>query len=76
MHMVETKELTPTYLRPCDIVKVYSIGRTTVWRIMNEMKKIPKYRKSILNYSPVLTMVNRHDFQEFLEMRSGRYLRD
>lgn len=76
VNMKADNDLTPTYIRPYQIVKVYSIGRTTVWRLLNEMKKIPKYHKSILMPSRIVTLVNSRDFQEFMETRCCNYMRD
>lgn len=64
------------YVRPCEIVRQYSISRTTVWRLLTEMGKIPKYARSVIVLSPIMKLVNREDFQRFIQERNCQYLRD
>lgn len=64
------KQGTEEYKQPTALMRIYGISRTTVWRLLNEMQAIPKYKKSFLSLSPKLKIVRLADFQAFLEEKS------
>jgi hypothetical protein len=63
------------YVQPHMIVKRYSLGRTTVWRLLKEMKAMPKYKKSFLDQGWQLKLVKLVDFEQFMQERNQQYLR-
>lgn len=64
------------WLRPKQIQERFSMGRTTLWRLLTEMKAIPKYNKSVLFLSQTMKLINVADFLEFLKSRDMAYLRE
>lgn len=65
------------WVQPARLVKLFSIGRTTVWKLTKEMQSIPKYRDSFLDLGWQLKLVKLVDFEQFLKERSRNkaYLR-
>lgn len=63
--------------QPARLVQLFSIGRTTVWKLTKEMQAIPKYRDSFLDLGYQLKLVKLADFEQFLKerSRSKAYLR-
>ncbi len=64
------------YVQPKHIMKIYSLGRTTVWKLLTEMRATPKYKKSFRDLGYHLKLVKRADFERFLQDRSNQYLKD
>lgn len=65
------------WVQPARLVQLFSIGRTTVWRLTKEMQAIPKYRDSFLDLGYQLKLIKLADFEQFLQerSRSKAYLR-
>lgn len=63
------------YVQAGSLVKRYGVSRVTIWRLLNEMRAIQKYRNSFLDLSFNLKLVKLKDFQQFLKERSDKYLR-
>jgi len=64
------------WLRPKQLQERFSMGRTTLWRLLTEMKAVPKYNKSVLFLSQTMKLINVADFREFLKSRDMAYLRE
>lgn len=65
------------YVQPARLVQMYSIGRTTVWRLLQEMRAMPEFKDSFLDLGWRLKLVKADDFARFMEQRSQKrmYLR-
>ena len=63
------------YKQPTALMKIYGISRTTVWRLLDEMRTIPKYQDSFLSLTDKLKIVRLDDFHQFLQEKSRMYLR-
>lgn len=63
------------YVQPAKIAKLYGIGRTTVWRLLNEMKASSKYQYSFKDLGWKLKLVKLEDFEAFLNAKSKTRLR-
>ncbi len=57
------------------IAKLFSVSRTTAWRLLKQMKEQPKYRKSFLDLGWQLKLVNLADFKKFLQEQDKLYLK-
>lgn len=75
LHSVQVDELDAVWLRPCHLVKKYSISRGTIYRLLSEMRTVPKYKASFLDLSEKLHLVRDKDFLNFLQGRSKLYLK-
>ncbi|MES9636068.1 hypothetical protein [Megasphaera elsdenii] len=63
------------WLRPRQLEEKYGLGRVTIWRLLSEMRTVPKYKSSFLDLSEKLHLVRDRDFLQFLQARSKMYLR-
>ncbi|MDD6860884.1 MAG: hypothetical protein SO380_05145 [Megasphaera elsdenii] len=63
------------WLRPRQLEEKYGLGRVTIWRLLSEMRTVPKYKNSFLDLSEKLHLVRDRDFLQFLQARSKMYLR-
>lgn len=63
------------WMRPCHLVKKYGLSRNTIWKLLSEMRAMPKYKKSFLDLSEKLHLVRDKDFLEFLYSQSRLYLK-
>lgn len=69
------KQGVEEYKQPTALMKIYGISRTTVWRLLDEMRGIEKYQGSFLSITPKLKIVRLKDFQTFLEEKSRNQFR-
>ncbi len=63
------------YARLCSLCDKFDISRSTVTRLMEAMRKQPKYKHSFLRLGHKLALVNLKDFRQFLKERDCAYLR-
>lgn len=70
-----TNALGDLYVQPKHLTEKFSLGRTTVYRYLREMKKVPKYRKSFLDLSYHKKIVKLADFEKYLQEIDGQYLK-
>lgn len=63
------------YKQAVALTKIYDISRSTVARLLDEMRKMPKYKQSFLVLSPTLRLVRLADFDRFLKEKSSQFLR-
>lgn len=75
MEQTRTDESGILYVQPAHIVKQFSIGRTTVWRLLKKMRTIPKYKNSFLDLGWQLKLVKLNDFESFLQDQNHAYLK-
>lgn len=64
------------WVQPKHIVKMYSMGRTTVWRLLKKMKAVPKYEHSFRDVTFCLKLVKLADFEDFMQSQDKKYLRE
>lgn len=64
------------YVQPKQISKSYSLGRSTVHRILTDMKQVPKYKKSFIDLGYHLKLVKLVDFEKYLHEINGKYLKE
>lgn len=62
-------------MQPKDIVRLFNISRTTVWRLLEKMKR-SQYKHGMTQLSPTLLLVDRAVFCEYLQSLNGKYLTD
>lgn len=60
------------WVRSPDLQKRFSLCRTTIYMLLTEMRKIPKYYHSFLDLSYTLRLVKLADFERFLQERSEK----
>lgn len=60
------------WVRSPELQKRFSICRTTVYNLLNEMRGKPEFSKSFLDLSSTLRLVKLADFEQFLRTRSER----
>lgn len=75
MFMKVVDDCNCEYVQAGSLVKRYGVSRVTIWRLLNEMRAIKKYRHSFLDISFNLKLVKLKDFQQFMTERSEKYLR-
>ena len=63
------------YVKAGQIGRLFGLGRTTVWRELNKMRTIPKYKGSFIDISYNLRLVKVADFEQFLKEKNNQYLR-
>lgn len=63
------------YMSPKQIMEMLSVTRPTVWRLLNKMRAIPKYRGAFLDLSNTLKRVRERDLMEFLKEQNQAYLK-
>lgn len=63
------------YAKAGQIGGLFGLGRTTVWRLLNQMRAVPKYNGSFINISYGLRLVNIADFKQFLQEESDQYIK-
>jgi len=56
------------YLRPKEIVAVFGIDKSTLYRWINEDDEFPQPIKP----SPKITLINKRAFEEYLKKRASR----
>lgn len=64
------------WLRPKQLQEKFSMSRVTLWKLLKEMRNVPKYKKSILFLSKTMKIVSERDFLEFLQSRDLAYLKE
>ncbi|WP_370850988.1 hypothetical protein [Megasphaera sp.] len=60
------------WVRSPELQKRFSLCRTTVYTLLSEMRKMPKYCQSFLDLSHTLRLVKLADFERFLRERSEK----
>ncbi len=60
------------WVRSPDLQKRFSLCRTTIYMLLTEMRKVPKYCHSFLDLSYNLRLVKLADFEHFLQERSEK----
>ena len=58
------------------ILKLYDFSRSTLWRLINEMRLIPKYKKAFRDVSPQKKLVHLASFEEFIQYKHQKYMKD
>lgn len=64
------------YVQPKHLVDMYSMSRTTIWRLLKTMKQIPKYKKSFHDLGWQLKLVKLADFEKFLQEQERQYVKN
>lgn len=64
------------WLRPKQLQDKFSMSRGTVWKLLKEMRDVPKYKKSVLFLSKTMKIISERDFLEFLQSRDMVYLKE
>ncbi|SNV04909.1 Uncharacterised protein [Megamonas hypermegale] len=64
------------YVQLKHILKLYDISRCTLWRLLNEMRLIPKYQKAFRDVSPQKKLVHLASFEEFIKDKHKKYMRE
>lgn len=65
------------WVRSPELQRRFSLSRTTIYTLLCEMRKIPKFCHSFLDLSHTLRLVKLADFETFIQERSRQkmYLR-
>lgn len=64
------------WLRPVQLQKKFSLGRTTIYRLLEKMREKPKYKEDFLELSKTLKLVREQAFLEFLKGQDRAYLKE
>ena len=64
------------WLRPKKLQDKFSMSRGTGWKLLKEMRDVPKYKKSVLFLSKTMKIISERDFLEFLQSRDMAYLKE
>ena len=64
------------YVQLKHILKLYDFSRSTLWRLINEMRLIPKYQKAFRDVSPQKKLVHLASFEEFIKDKHKKYMRE
>lgn len=64
------------YVQQKHILKLYDFSRSTLWRLINEMRLIPKYKKAFRDVSPQKKLVHLASFEEFIQYKHQKYMKD
>lgn len=63
------------YVQLKHILKLYDFSRSTLWRLINEMRLIPKYKKAFRDVSPQKKLVHLASFEEFIQYKHQKYMK-
>ena len=63
------------WLRPKQLQAKFSITRTTVWKLLSEMRTIPKYKGDFIDYSKTLRLVRERALLEYFKSQDKAYLK-
>lgn len=63
------------YVQLKHILKLYDFSRSTLWRLINEMRLIPKYQKSFRDISQQKKLVHLASFEDFLKDKHQKYMK-
>ena len=63
------------YCQPSGLARRFSIGRTTVYNLLQKMRENPNYRNSFLDLNHQLKLVKLEDFERFLQEQNRMYLK-
>lgn len=55
------------YARPMQLMHKYNISRPTLWRLVQEMKKLPRYKGAFKRTSPRVELINIIKFDDFMD---------
>lgn len=66
MRVMPDEGLKAEYAQPHHLVKIYNIGRTTVWRYLTEMRARKEYSGDIVKLSHNMTIVRVSAFEKYL----------
>ena len=64
------------WLRPKQLQEKFSITRTTVWKLLSEMRGKSKYKGDFIDLSKTLRLVRERAFLEFLKSQDKAYLKE
>lgn len=72
----QIEKSTDKYVKPCQLTEIYSVGRVTIWRLLNKFRVTKKYQQSYLSLTPRLKLVKLKDFDTFLHENHYNHLKD
>lgn len=72
---IATDSTGAEWVQPAGLMKRFSLSRTTVYTLTQEMRKQAKYKRSFLDLSWTLKLVKLDDFCKFLFEKNGKYLK-
>lgn len=58
--------MNENWVRPCDLMKIYKLSRTTIYRYTKAMKSKVRYKDSVLRASKKCTLIDLSAFKKFL----------
>lgn len=62
------------YTKPCEMVSLYHMSRSTIYRLMQTMASVPKYKDTVLNLGHKNKLVKIEEWEQFLhEYSNGDY---
>lgn len=64
------------YVQQKHILKLYDFSRPTLWRLVNEMRLIPKYQKAFRDISQQKKLIHLASFENFIKEKHSKYLRN
>ena len=64
------------YAQPKDLMRRYSIGRTTVYKLTKAMESTRGYPNSVIHLSSKMTLINLKDFERYIISRNNMYLKE
>lgn len=63
------------YVQQKHILKLYDFSRSTLWRLIKEMRLIPKYQKAFRDVSQQKKLVHLASFEEFIKYKHQKYMK-
>lgn len=75
METVRVDDCGGRWLRPKQLQEKFSITRTTVWKLLSEMRTIPKYKGDFIDLSKTLRLVRERAFLEYIKSQDKAYLK-
>ena len=76
METIRVDDCGGRWLRPVQLQKKFSLGRTTIYRLLEKMREKPKYKGDFLELSQTLKLVREQAFLEFLKGQDRAYLKE
>lgn len=73
--MLQDSDVKQVWARPCQLMKIYGVGRTTLYNWLKGFQASKKYRGKFIDLSQCVKLVNVKAFEEYLQGLHQMYLK-
>mgnify|MGYP006874361611 CR=1 FL=1 len=73
--VLEDADVKQIWARPCQLCKIWGMGRTTMYNKIEQFRQIAKYKKSYIDVSHTVKLIRIKDFESFMMSLDHMYLK-